>query len=152
VKEWTHTLPSGLPFWELEFRWTLEFSEGNCKGQNSLDWRVPYIITKILEHRCLNWAYMTHLSENINYGQKKCRDSSFGLAIKAKGLQGCRPKWSLGIKAKRSQGCGPRRSPRMISHTSGSVRKCEGIWGSEPSHSQGNSHFGRWSPDGLPKL
>ncbi len=26
------------------------------------------------------------------------------------------------------------------------------MWGSEPSHSQGNSHFGRWSPGGLPKL
>jgi hypothetical protein len=26
------------------------------------------------------------------------------------------------------------------------------VWGSEPSHSKGNSHFGRWSPGGLPKL
>jgi hypothetical protein len=26
------------------------------------------------------------------------------------------------------------------------------VWGSEHSHSQGNSHFGRWSPSGLPKL
>jgi hypothetical protein len=50
------------------------------------------------------------------------------------------------------QGCGPRGSPRVTSHTLGSVRKCEGVWGSEPSHSQGNSHFGRWSPGGLPKL
>ncbi len=25
------------------------------------------------------------------------------------------------------------------------------MWGSEPSHSQGNSHFGRWSLGGLPK-
>jgi hypothetical protein len=42
---------------------------------------------------------------------------------------------------------------RLESHiTPGSVRKCEGVWGSEPSHCQGNSHFGRWTFDGLPKL
>jgi hypothetical protein len=32
------------------------------------------------------------------------------------------------------------------------LRKCRKVWESEPSHSQGNSHFGRWSPDGLPKF
>jgi hypothetical protein len=37
VKEWTHTFPSGLPFWELESQWTLKISENNYKGQNSLD-------------------------------------------------------------------------------------------------------------------
>jgi hypothetical protein len=26
------------------------------------------------------------------------------------------------------------------------------VWGNEPSHSQGNSHFGKWSPGGLSKL
>jgi len=31
-------------------------------------------------------------------------------------------------------------------------RECRKVWGSEPSHSQGNSHFGRWSPGGLLKL
>ncbi len=59
---------------------------------------------------------------------------------------------SPGFKAKALQGCGPRRSPGVTSHTPRSVRKCEGVWGSEPSHSQGNSHFGRWSPGGVPKL
>jgi hypothetical protein len=38
------------------------------------------------------------------------------------------------------------------SHTLGSLRKCEGMWRSEHSHSQGNSHFGRGSPGELPKL
>ncbi len=66
----------------------------------------------------------------------ECRNPSFGLTTKVKGLQGCEL----------------RESPRVTSHTPGSVRKCEGVWGSEPSHSQGNSHFGRQSPDGLPKL
>jgi len=49
----------------------------------------------------------------------KCRNSSFGLTTKAKGLQGCGPKGSPGIKARRSSG--------VTSHTPGSVRKCEGV-------------------------
>ncbi len=81
-----------------------------------------------------------------------CRNPSFGLVTKAKGLQGCGPRGSPRVKAKRSQRCGLRGSPRVTSHTPGNVRKCEGMWGSEDSHSQGNSHFGRWSPDGLSKL
>jgi len=56
-----------------------------------------------------------------------CRNLSFGLATKAKGLQGCGPRGSSGVKAKRSQGCGPRRSPGVTSHTPKSVRKCEGV-------------------------
>jgi hypothetical protein len=83
---------------------------------------------------------------------QNCRNPSFGLATKPKGLQGCGPRGSLGVKAKRSQGCGPRKSPGVTSNTPRSVRKCEGVWGSEPSHSQGNSHFGRWNPNGLSKL
>ncbi len=30
-----HTL-EGIQLWELEFRWTSKFSEGNCRGQNSM--------------------------------------------------------------------------------------------------------------------
>jgi hypothetical protein len=41
----------------------------------------------------------------------KCRNPSFGLATKAKGLQGCRARGSLGV----------------TSHTPGSVGKCEGV-------------------------
>jgi hypothetical protein len=61
VREWTPTLPSELPLWKLESQWTLEFLERNCKGQNSLNWKVFYIIGKILELGCLKWAHMTHL-------------------------------------------------------------------------------------------
>jgi hypothetical protein len=65
------TLPSELPLWKLEFWWTLESSENNCKGQNSLDWKVPYTIEKILKLKCLKWAHITHLgTKNISYGQK----------------------------------------------------------------------------------
>jgi hypothetical protein len=55
------TLPSEFPLWELESQWTLKFSKGDCKGQNSLDLGVFYIIEKLLEFRCLKWACMTHL-------------------------------------------------------------------------------------------
>jgi hypothetical protein len=78
VREWTLTLPSELPFWELESQWTLKFSEGDCKGQNPLYWIFFYIIRKILKHRCSKWAHMTHLDNwNTNYGQKKGWESNW---------------------------------------------------------------------------
>jgi hypothetical protein len=57
---WKLTLPSELPFWELESRWTPELLESNCKGQNTSHWGVLYIVEKILKCRCLKWACMTH--------------------------------------------------------------------------------------------
>jgi hypothetical protein len=65
-EEWTHTLPSGLPLWELESRWTHESLEGDYKGQITLDWKVPYTIKKFLEFRCLKmglhdpFGYLKH--------------------------------------------------------------------------------------------
>jgi hypothetical protein len=77
---------------------------------------------------------------------------ALGLRPRQRGCKVAGPKeGSPGAKAKRPQGCGPKGSPRVTSHTPGNVRKCEGVWGSEHSHSQGNSHFGRWSPGELPK-
>jgi hypothetical protein len=55
VKEWTFTFPSE------ESQWTPKSSEGNFRGQNQLDWKVIYIIEKLLKPRCLKWARMTHL-------------------------------------------------------------------------------------------
>jgi hypothetical protein len=76
-REWTPTLLSELPLWELEFWWTPKSLECDFKGQSSLDWRVSYIIRKLLECKCLNgltrpiWG-----TQNINYGQKKGRESN----------------------------------------------------------------------------
>jgi len=43
-----------------------------------MDWKVPYIIGKILECKCLKWACMTHLDIwNISYDQKKSRESNW---------------------------------------------------------------------------
>jgi hypothetical protein len=58
-EEWTSTLPSELPLWELEFWWTPKFSKSNYKGQNPLDWKVLYIIGNFLERRCPKWACIT---------------------------------------------------------------------------------------------
>jgi len=58
--------------------------------------------------------------------QEICRNPSFGFATKATGLQGCRP----------------RESPRVTSHTLGSVGKCEGV----------NSHTPKATPTLGPTL
>jgi hypothetical protein len=77
VREWTLTLPSEFPLWELESWWTFESSDNNCRGQNPLDWKVHYVIGKILEFRCRKWACMTHLDTlNTSYGEKKGRESN----------------------------------------------------------------------------
>jgi hypothetical protein len=64
-----------------------------------------------------------------------CRNPSFGLVTKAKGITRVRAKGSLGVKPKGSPGVKPkgcpgvkaRGSPGVTSHTPGSVRKCEGV-------------------------
>jgi len=38
----------------------IESSKSDYKGQNPLDWKVPYIIGKLLDCRCLKWARMNH--------------------------------------------------------------------------------------------
>jgi len=70
--------PKGVPLWELESRWTPEVLEGNCRGQNSMDWKVLYINGKILQCRYLKWACIAHLDLwNTSYGQKKGRESNW---------------------------------------------------------------------------
>jgi hypothetical protein len=59
-------------------KWTPESSKSDCRGQNSMDWGVYYIIEKLLELRCLKWTRMTHLNIwNTSYGQKKGRESNW---------------------------------------------------------------------------
>jgi hypothetical protein len=53
-------------------KWTPEFLECNCRGQNPLPWRILYIIGKLLKLRCLNWACIAHLDIwNTSYDEKK---------------------------------------------------------------------------------
>jgi len=42
------TLPNELPLWEFESQWISKSSNNDCRGQNPLDQRVPYIIRKAL--------------------------------------------------------------------------------------------------------
>jgi hypothetical protein len=77
LKEWTLTLPNELSFWELDSQWTPKSSKGDCRGQNLLNWKITYIIENFLEHKCLKWVHMTHLSTlNTSFGQKKGRESN----------------------------------------------------------------------------
>jgi hypothetical protein len=62
-----------------------------------------------------------------------CRNFSLGLTTKARGVARV---WT-------------KRKPR--SHIT-YYRECRKVWGSEPSHFQGNSHFERWNPGGFLKL
>jgi hypothetical protein len=58
-------------------KWTLESSKSDYKGQNSMDWNIPYIIKKLLKLRCLKWVCMNHLDIwNTSYGQKKGWESN----------------------------------------------------------------------------
>jgi hypothetical protein len=75
---WRLTLPSELPFWELESQWTPEPLESDYRGQNTLHWRVLYIIKKLLKCRGLKWSRMNHLDiYNTSYGKKKGRESNW---------------------------------------------------------------------------
>jgi len=64
----THTPKSG----NLECSGTLENSELDYRGQNTLHWGVLYIIGKVLKCRCPKWPRMSHLDIcSPSYGQKK---------------------------------------------------------------------------------
>ncbi len=73
VREWTH---SHVGSWSP--KWTPEFSEHNCRGQNPSPWGVLYIIENLLRRRCLKWARIAHLDIwNTSYGHKKGRESNW---------------------------------------------------------------------------
>jgi hypothetical protein len=82
-----HT-PKWTPTLRIKFFWSPKFLESDLTSQNSLDWKLPYIIINILRHRFLKWACMIHLSTyNTSYGQKKgwesnCQFDSQPLKIK----------------------------------------------------------------------
>jgi hypothetical protein len=62
----------------------------------------------------------------------------------------CRnPSLGFTTKVRACKGVGQKSEPK--SHISCS-QECKRVWGNEPSHSQMNSHFGNWSPNGLPNL
>jgi hypothetical protein len=62
--------------WSLER--TFEFSERDCRGQNSSPWGILCNIEKILKCRCLKWVCISHLDiYNTSYGQKNGRKSNW---------------------------------------------------------------------------
>jgi hypothetical protein len=72
----THTPENGT--WESSG--TLENSEHNYRGQNTLHWGVLYTVGKVLKCRCPKWLRMNHLDIcRISYGRKKGRESNWQL-------------------------------------------------------------------------
>jgi hypothetical protein len=60
----THTpkgTPKATPIWEKESRWTPETSEGELKGQTSMDCCALGTIENPVKRRCLKWARIAHL-------------------------------------------------------------------------------------------
>ncbi len=61
-----------------EFTETPKTSEFNCRNQNTLHYRVLYIIGKLSKRRCRKWAHMSHLDIcSTSYGKKKGRESNW---------------------------------------------------------------------------
>jgi hypothetical protein len=92
---------------------------------------IGRLLTKLVNEKRINWD--EHLSTNffsyrIAYKVAICHNPSLGLATKAKAC-----------KSASQEG-----SPGVTFHAPASAN--------EPSHSQGNSHFGSWSPSELPNL
>jgi hypothetical protein len=81
---------------------------------------------------------LEHIAMHITTLSLPSMDRSYSLIVATLTL-GSRPrqKGLTRLQAKRKPG----------SHIACS-RECMKVWGNEPSHSQGNSHFGRWSPGG----
>jgi len=85
VREWTHTLPSELPFWKLE---SIEFLKNGLRGRNSLNWKLPNIIGKFFRCKFLKWVRIIHLNiYDTSYDWKKgwklkCQFDSWPLKVK----------------------------------------------------------------------
>jgi hypothetical protein len=59
-------------------KWTLEFSEHNCRGQTHRLEKNIYIIGKLLKHRCLKWAWIFHLKSETQVMIKRKAESKIG--------------------------------------------------------------------------
>jgi hypothetical protein len=70
----THTPEMGT--WESSG--TLENSEFDCRGQNTLPWGALYIVGKFLKRRCRKWPRMSHSDIcSTSYVWKKGRESNW---------------------------------------------------------------------------
>jgi hypothetical protein len=76
VREWTLTLPSELPLWELESQMDSRIFIMRFQGSKPIGSKSSlYHWKKLLKFKCLEWACMTHLDIwNTSYDQKKGRE------------------------------------------------------------------------------
>ncbi len=94
----TINLNESLYIWPLSYSRTLNLDQSS--------YVLPYQIRWNSELKSI-FLYFA----SVKFCNHQCRNPSFGLATKAKGLQGC----------------GLRGGPKVTSHTPGSARKCEGM-------------------------
>jgi hypothetical protein len=72
VKEWTTHSRVDSHFGSWNPYGVPNLQRSISGGQNSLDYKVPYPIGKLLKRKCPKWARKTHLStQNTSYGQKE---------------------------------------------------------------------------------
>ncbi len=79
VREWTLTLPSELPLWELEFEIDFWIFKARLQGSKPIGLKIFfYIIENILKFKCIKWAPMTHMDIwSTSYDQKKGWESNW---------------------------------------------------------------------------
>ncbi len=78
VREWTLTLPSELPLWELESQMDSWIFRVRLQGPKPIGWKSSSYHWKLLKLRCLKWACITHLDIwNTSYDQKKGHKSNW---------------------------------------------------------------------------
>jgi len=75
----THTPEMGI--WESSG--TPKISEFDCRGQNTLNLGVLYIIGNLLKCKCRKWPHMGHLDIfSTSYGKKKSQESNWQFDIR----------------------------------------------------------------------
>jgi hypothetical protein len=134
-KGWNLMIPKCIFILGLTLMWELRMFDGNMETSTKLG--PSDTIKKVLKCRFLKCPCIVHLNQIcMNYDfflTGWCCNPSLGLTTKAKGLT------RLGAK-------------RKLGNYTTCSRECRKMWENEPSHSQGNSHFGKWGPGGLSNL
>ncbi len=133
-----HTPRQSLKMW---FEGELQTLQKFMEPRNLVE-PFPCHLILILKIACI----VTHISHQP-HSRPIVATLTLGSQPKQKGCKvASQEEGSPRIKTKALQGCGPKGSRGVTSHTPGSVRKCEGVWGSEHSHSQATPTLGNGVP------
>jgi hypothetical protein len=102
--------PKNVTYWDEQLAKVM--FRYRCGIQTSTKFSLFMIMTGHSPHlKADNYLHSLTIVVDDNVDVETCRNPSFGLVTKAKGLQGCGPRESMGV----------------TSHTPGNVEKCEGM-------------------------